>query len=89
MRLKLRVTPRSREDAIVGLREDGVLHVRVTAPPREGEANEAVLRLVRRALGLPAGAVRLRGGASSRDKWIELDGIERADLKRLLGRSPS
>ena len=73
-------------DEIVGVREDGALHVRVTAPPHEGRANEAVLRLLSRSLGLPLGAVRLKGGASSRDKWVELDGIDAAELRRRLGR---
>jgi uncharacterized protein (TIGR00251 family) len=86
VRLKLRVIPKSRADEIVGVREDGTLHIRVSAPPREGKANEAVLRLLSRALGLPLGAIRLKGGASSRDKWVELDGLDAAELKRRLGR---
>ena len=84
MRLKLRVIPRSRADEILGVREDGALHVRVMAPPHEGRANEAVLRLLSRSLGLPLGSVRLKGGASSRDKWVELDGIDAAELGRRL-----
>ena len=84
MRLKLRVIPRSRADEILGVREDGALHVRVMAPPHEGRANEAVLRLLSRSLGLPIGSVRLKGGASSRDKWVELDGIDAAELGRRL-----
>ncbi len=86
MRLKLRVTPKSRADEILGLREGGVLHVRITAPPEDGKANEAVLRLLSRTLGVPKSAVRLKGGASSREKWIELDGIDAAELARRLGR---
>jgi uncharacterized protein (TIGR00251 family) len=85
VRLKLRVIPKSRVDEVVGVREDGTLHVRVTAPPHEGRANEAVLRLLSRSLGLPLGAVRLKGGASSRDKWVELDGIDAVELRRRLG----
>ena len=85
MRLKLRVTPKSRADEIVGLRENGVLHVRVTAAPENGKANEAVLKLLGSTLGLPKGAIRLKGGAASREKWIELDGIEAAELARRLG----
>jgi len=86
VRLKLRVTPKSRSDEILGLREDGVLHVRVSAVPQEGKANEAVLKLLSRALGMPQGSIRLKAGAASRDKWIELDGIDAAELKRRLGR---
>lgn len=85
MRVRLRVTPRSRADEIVGLREDGALHLRVSAPPREGEANEAVLRLLCRALGIPRGAVRIKGGASSRDKWVEVDGLCPSEFRRRLG----
>ena len=84
MRLKLRVTPKSRADEIVGMREDGALHVRVSAAPESGKANRAVVRLLREKLGLPGGAVRLRAGASSRDKWVELDGIDAAELTRRL-----
>ena len=86
MRIKLRVTPKSRADEIVGVREDGALHVRVAAPPTDGKANEAVLRLLTRALGLPKGSVRLKGGAASREKWVEVDGIDAAEFRRRLGR---
>jgi uncharacterized protein (TIGR00251 family) len=86
VRIKLRVTPRSRADEIVGLREDGALLVRVTAPPREGEANEAVVRLLSRALGIPRTSVRIQGGARSRDKWVDVDGMDTAELRRRLGR---
>jgi len=85
VRLKLRVTPKSRADEIVGMREDGALHVRVSAAPESGKANVAVIRLLRQVLGLPGSAVRLKAGASSRDKWVELDGIDAAELTRRLG----
>jgi len=84
VRLRLRVTPKSRADEIVGLTEEGVLKIRVTAAPQDGEANQAVLRLLSRVLGVPRGAVRLMGGAASRDKWIEVDGMDAAEAKRRL-----
>ena len=86
MRLKLRVTPRSRADEIVGLTAEGVLQIRVTAAAREGEANQAVLRLLRRALRIPRGAVRLKAGAASRDKWVEVDGMDAQEARRRLER---
>ena len=86
MRLKLRVTPKSRSDEIVGVLPSGVVQVRVTAAPQDGEANQAVLRLLSRALGVPRGAVRLKGGAASRDKWVEVDGLDAAQAMRLLTR---
>jgi len=85
MRVKLRVTPKSRADEILGIREDGVLRIRVSAPPEGGKANDAVIRLLSEALGLPKGAVRIAGGASTRDKWVDLDGIDAELLTRRLG----
>ena len=85
MRLRLRVSPKSRADGIAGMRADGALHVRVRAAPEDGKANDAVLEILREALGLPRSAARIVGGASSREKWVELDGIDEAELKRRLG----
>ena len=86
MRIKLRVTPRSRADEVVGFREDGTLQLRVTAPPHEGQANEAVIRLLSGALGIPKARVKIQAGASSRDKWVEVDGVDQAELRQRLGR---
>ncbi|TMQ57364.1 MAG: DUF167 domain-containing protein [Candidatus Eisenbacteria bacterium] len=84
MRLKLRVTPKSRANEVAGVRADGALLVRVTTAPEDGRANEAVIRLLSETLGLPRGAIRLVGGASSREKWVELDGIDEAEVRRRL-----
>ena len=84
MRFQIHVTPRGREDRITASREEGVIRVRVTAAPEGGAANEAALTLLRRRLGLAAGALRIVGGAASRRKWIEADDISEEDLWRRL-----
>lgn len=82
--LRLRVSPGARKPG-VGVREDGVLLVRVSAPPVEGAANEAVLRLLaRELLGLPQHAVRLVRGAQGRDKVVDVDLPPEELLQRLL-----
>lgn len=58
--------------------------MRVTAPPEDGKANDAVLALLGKRLGLLRGSIRLVGGATSRLKWIEADGLEEAELWRRL-----
>jgi hypothetical protein len=84
VRLKLKVSPKSRANEIAGRRADGAIHVRVTAAAESGKANEAVVRALADALGLPRGAVRIVGGAASREKWVELDGIDETELKHRL-----
>lgn len=83
-RIRVRLTPRAARDAIVGW-QDGVLRVRVTAPPVEGRANAALERLLAGALGLPKSAVRVVAGAQSRDKTVAVEGIAQEEALRRLG----
>jgi uncharacterized protein len=54
---------------------DGVLRVRVTAPPIEGAANQALLRLLADELGVARRDVRLVAGAAGRQKLVVIDGL--------------
>jgi uncharacterized protein (TIGR00251 family) len=83
-KLAVRVQARARRDEIAGERA-GSLLVRVTAPPVEGRANAAVCRLLAARLGLAPGRIAVVRGAASRDKLVEIDGIEAGELRRLLG----
>ncbi len=70
-KLSVRVTPRGGRDSIDGFGADGVLRVRVSAAPADGEANEAVRRLLAKALGLPPRDISLVSGTTSRLKVFE------------------
>lgn len=72
--------PRAGVDRIEGVVE-GVLRVRVTAPPTGGAANEALLRLLAAELGLPRGSVRLVAGATGRRKLVAVDGVGADELR--------
>jgi len=76
--LAVRVKPRSSRDAIEGER-DGALVVRLKAPPVEGEANAALLRVLGRALGVPPQAVRLLSGATGRNKRVHVASVSAAE----------
>lgn len=58
----------------VGGSHDGLLAVKVAAPPADGQANEAVCRAVAAALGVRPTAVELVRGASSRRKRLRIEG---------------
>ena len=82
-RLRVRVQPGAKASQIVGLAE-GVLRLRIAAPPVEGKANKAVEELLAAALDVPKSRVRLVRGTSSRDKVVEVDGLSEEEvLKRL------
>lgn len=83
--LRVRLTPRTSREQVT-LREDGLLAVRVTAPPVEGRANAALERAVARALGVPPSRVAVVRGARSRDKTVRVDGLDADALaERLRG----
>ncbi len=58
--------------------------LRVAAPPEDGRANQAVERLMARALGLHARDVRVVRGFSTRDKVVEIDGLDVARIDEAL-----
>ena len=71
-RLRLRVHPKARKNAITGLRGDA-LKISVTAAPEQGKANDAVLALLAEVLDVPTSSIRLVSGAGSRDKVVDVD----------------
>ncbi len=88
VRLDLNVIPRARKTVVDGVRA-GRLVVRVTAPPVDGAANEAVIDAVAGALDLRRRAIRLVAGATSRRKVIEISGLDATELAARLGRLSS
>ncbi len=56
----------------------------MTAPPEDGRANEAVLRLLAEALSVPRKSVSLVSGHTARDKIVLLDGVGPAQIERRL-----
>ena len=79
----VRVQARSRRDQVLEVR-DGIVVVRVTAPPLDGRANEALRRLLADRLGIRVANVAIVGGQRSRDKLVRVDGIEPAAVDAAL-----
>jgi hypothetical protein len=82
IRFDVVVIPRAARTAVGG-RRGGALVVRVSAPPVEGAANEAVVEAVARALGLPRGAVAIERGQRGRRKVLSAPAGARAALETL------
>ena len=78
MRLTVRVIPRSSRNAIAW--EQGVLKARLTAPPVDGAANDALIALLAERLGLPKRAISIARGATGRLKIVEIAGMTEAEV---------
>jgi hypothetical protein len=76
--LAVRLTPKGGRDAIDGVERmaDGRagLKVRVAAPPSEGEANDPLVRLIAKTVGVPPRGVVLAAGATARVKRLTIAG---------------
>lgn len=71
-RLEVRVSPGASADAVALPASAGQVAIRTTAPPEDGKANDAVLRLLAKALDRPVSTLELVRGAASRIKVIRL-----------------
>lgn len=80
--ISLRVTPRASRTAIDGIAEEAdggqALKVAVTAPPDDGKANDAVIRLLAKEWRLPKTTLSIASGATSRRKTVMIAGDARA-----------
>ncbi|MDE2785650.1 MAG: DUF167 domain-containing protein [Chloroflexota bacterium] len=84
-RLRVRVQPNSTRSEIAGW-YGGALRVRTTAPPVAGRANRAVAEVLAHALDVPRTDVSVARGHGSRDKVMEIVGIDEPELRRRLER---
>jgi uncharacterized protein (TIGR00251 family) len=82
-RLRLRVSPGAARAEVVG-RYGDAWKVRVPAPPERGRANDAVVELLADTLALGRHAVTLVSGHASRDKIVELHGLDVSEIEHRL-----
>ena len=79
--IDVRVIPRAGRSGLAGARGDALL-VRLNAPPVDGAANAELIEVIAAALGVPQRAVSLVAGERSRQKRVEVIGV---DVERARG----
>jgi uncharacterized protein len=79
----VRVAPRASRDVIEG-EYQGALKVRLTAPPVDGQANDALRRVLAEHLNVSVAAVRIVAGEKSRIKRLAIAGVTRAQVVALV-----
>ncbi|MDD4986129.1 MAG: DUF167 domain-containing protein [Dehalococcoidales bacterium] len=82
-KISLRVYPRAPRNEVLGF-ADGVLRVRVSAPPVKGKANRELLSFLSRLLGISERALAITRGQTSRNKTVAVYGLSNQQvLERL------
>jgi len=84
VKISLRVYPNATRNEVIGF-ADGVLRVKISAPPVKGKANRELLAFFSQLLGISQGALTITKGYTSRNKTVAVDGLSQEELlKRLL-----
>jgi hypothetical protein len=81
VRFAVRVQPRASRNEIAGTLGDA-LRVRLTAPPVDGAANEALIAFLAQTFDVSPRRVRILSGATSRTKIVEVEGVSESDVER-------
>jgi uncharacterized protein len=79
----IKVVPRAKRDEIVGIEND-VLKIRLTAPPVEGRANEALIKFLAQKLSLARANIEIVRGETSRTKVMRVRGISAEEVRKRL-----
>lgn len=82
--LHIRVQPKASKNEIGDVLEDGTLKVRVTAPPEDGKANAAVIKLIAKRLKIAPSALEITRGHTSRNKTIDIAELADDELRQRL-----
>ena len=70
--LAVRVTPRAKHDEIVGIKDDGTVKIRLTSPPVEGKANQALVNFLSDVLEVPRSRIEIVAGQRGHDKLVSI-----------------
>jgi uncharacterized protein len=81
--INVRLTPRAAREQIAAGDGGGYL-VRVTVPPVDGRANDALCRLIASRAGVAPSRVTVLRGAKGREKVLSVEGIDGATLRERL-----
>jgi uncharacterized protein (TIGR00251 family) len=81
--IAVRIQPRASKNGIMRM-EDGSLKIRLTAPPVDGAANEALIAYLSKALAVSKSSVEIVSGHTAREKRIKISGADEADVNQLL-----
>jgi uncharacterized protein (TIGR00251 family) len=78
--LAVKIIPRSSENKIVGFMGEGILKIKLTAPPVENQANEELILFLAKKLAIPKRNISIKSGQTSKLKQLLIDDLKQKDL---------
>ncbi len=84
--LSVRIQPRASRNEIVSM-EGGGIKIRLSAPPVDGAANEALVKFLAGEFGVAKSQVEIVSGHTSKNKIVRIEGISQDAAEELLNKS--
>jgi uncharacterized protein (TIGR00251 family) len=85
--LAIRVTPRASRNEISEILSDGTVKIRLTAPPVEGKANQALIEFLADVLEVPRARIEIVAGTTGKDKLVSILDLDAETVhERILGK---
>jgi len=77
LHLTIKVIPNAPKTEVAGQMDNGVIKIKISAPPQKGKANQELLRFLERAFDVAKGEVLITSGETSRLKNVRVTGTQR------------
>jgi len=77
--LTIQVQPRAKRNEVIGF-ENGILRLRIAAPPIEGKANKEVISYLSDVFDIPKSSIDMERGHTSKIKVIAISGLDREHI---------
>ena len=84
--ITIHVQPNARRNEVLGFK-DGILHLKIAAPPVKGKANRELIEFLSQILGVSKGSINIERGITGRRKVIAIAGLDRDRILERLGAS--
>ncbi len=82
----IKIQPRASKNEIIQM-EGGGIKIRLTAPPVDGAANEALVKFLSDRLDIPKSQIEIVSGHTSKNKIVRIEGISQEDSERVLNKT--
>jgi hypothetical protein len=82
--LAIRVTPRASRNEIVEILSDGTVRIRLTAPPIEDKANQALIKFLSETLTVAPSRIEIVAGATGRDKLVSILEMDAEEVHQII-----
>ncbi|NMB63011.1 MAG: YggU family protein [Chloroflexi bacterium] len=86
LHLQVKVIPNAPRTELVGTLENGVLKIKLKAPPEKGRANKELIKYLHSIFNIDRDQVEIITGQTTRLKYVRLLGVGEEDLKMVLNR---